>query len=200
MKTNGKTLALFDLDGTITKKDTLFAIIQYIHGKPRFYIGLIYLSPFIILYKVGLLPNWKAKEKILIYFFKNLSFEFFQHQCNQFAANQLPQLLKKDALKTIKSLQNEGAEIIVVSASAENWISPWCTKLNISCIATKLEIKKGKITGKIAGRNCHGIEKVNRIKEVINLSEYTSIYAYGDSKGDVPMLNLANQANYRTFK
>jgi phosphoserine phosphatase len=37
--------------------------------------------------------------------------------------------------------------------------------------ATKLEVEAGKITGRIAGMNCHGIEKVNRIPDAVDLSK-----------------------------
>jgi HAD superfamily phosphoserine phosphatase-like hydrolase len=100
----------------------------------------------------------------------------------------------------IKKFKENQAEIIVVTASAENWVAPWCQELGIGCIATQLEIKDDLLTGKIKGRNCHGIEKVNRLKEVIDLSKYTDIEAFGDSKGDLPMLKLATRAYYKPFR
>ena len=48
-------------------------------------------------------------------------------------------------------------------------------------------------------KNCYGIEKVNRINEVINLKEYLNIYAYGDSNGDKQMLKIATHAYYKYF-
>lgn len=47
--------------------------------------------------------------------------------------------------------------------------------------------------------NCHGIEKVNRIRNAVDLSNYDDIYAYGDSKGDSGMLDLATRRFYRSF-
>jgi phosphoserine phosphatase len=69
----------------------------------------------------------------------------------------------------------------------------------LELIASRLEVSGGKVTGKILGKNCHGDEKVVRIKEVYDLTNYNIIAAYGDTGGDKPMLELADQAHYRPF-
>ena len=66
-------------------------------------------------------------------------------------------------------------------------------------LATELEITEGKITGKLRGKNCHGEEKVARIKAAYDLSKFENIFCYGDSEGDKPMLALATQAHYKPF-
>jgi len=192
-------LALFDFDGTLTRKDTLFEIIIYIHGRRRFYLGMIYLLPFILLYKIKFLKNWQVKQKCLVYFFAGMPYDYFQAKCERFSTERLPYLLRNDAMKTFNKLKNGGVRTIIVTASAENWVKPWCDVQNTECIATKLEIKEGKLTGMINGENCHGIEKVLRIKNTVNLSQYSSIEAYGDSSGDIPMLALATKPHYKKF-
>jgi HAD superfamily phosphoserine phosphatase-like hydrolase len=87
-----------------------------------------------------------------------------------------------------------------VSASAENWVKPWCDKYGIRCLSTKLEVNGGIITGKIRGRNCYGDEKACRIKETFDLSKFDLIIAYGDSSGDKEMLALAHERNYKPFR
>lgn len=194
-----KTLALFDFDGTITKKDTLFEMMKFLRGKRSFYFGMAVLSPYLFLYLVKILPNWKAKEKLFTYFFGGMSSVEFASCCEEFAHQSLSSLIRKRALDKIQDFKEKGARIIVVTASAESWVAPWCRQLNLECIGTRLEIKKGRLTGKIDGRNCNGDEKVNRIKSVVNLSNYDEIIAYGDSKNDLPMLQLATQPYYRAF-
>ena len=50
-------IALFDFDGTITKKDTLFDFIIFAVGYKTFIIKLISLVPFLILYTLKIIPN-----------------------------------------------------------------------------------------------------------------------------------------------
>ena len=49
-------------------------------------------------------------------------------------------------------------------------------------------------------RNCFGVEKVNRIRQEYDLSQWDFIYAYGDSRGDQEMLDLADERYYKFFK
>lgn len=193
-------LALFDFDGTLTRKDSLFELIKFIHGKKHFYKGLLILSPYLFLFQLKVIPNWKAKEKVLTYFFKGMSLDIFQNYCNRFASEIIPVLLREDAMWALKQFKDHGTRIVIVTASAENWVMPWCSMENIACIATHLEIKDGRVTGKIEGQNCHGKEKVNRIKKTIDLSKYNKIYAFGDSKGDLQMLQLATNPYYKSFR
>lgn len=195
-----QALALFDFDGTLTWKDTLIELIKFIHGKQHFYTGILKLAPYLFLFKIKVLPNWKVKEKVLIHFFKGMPYDLFQDHCNRFAMEIIPTLMRKDALTALEKLQSMGTRIIIVSASSENWILPWSNHLKIECIASKMEIEGGALTGKLSGKNCYGTEKVSRIKETTDLSKYSVIYAFGDSKGDLPMLKLATKPFYRTFK
>jgi len=49
------------------------------------------------------------------------------------------------------------------------------------------------VTGKFLSKNCYGIEKANKVKEAYNLSDYDYIYAYGDTRGDKELLELADE-------
>jgi phosphatidylglycerophosphatase C len=194
-----KGLALFDFDGTITTHDTLLEIIKYQKGKFHFYAGLLVLTPIMILYKVNLIANWRAKEMMLAFFFANTPLDEFQKKCTAFVHQRLPSLLKEEAIKSIEHHLRENNRVIVVSASASNWIEDWCKSMNIELIATQLQVKNEHITGKLDSLNCYGAEKVNRIKAHLKLSDYSPIYAYGDSAGDKEMLALADFPFYRKY-
>lgn len=199
MPRSGVKLALFDFDGTITRTDTLFEVIKFTCGKRRFYLGIISLAPYFILYFIHVIPNWKMKELVLRKFWGGLPVKIIETQCKDFTKVVLPRIIRPRALDIIKNFKDNQTEVMVVTASAENWVAPWCHELGIGCIATRLETKDNLLTGRIKGRNCNGIEKVNRLKEVIDLSKYTEIEAFGDSKGDLPMLKLATRAYYKPF-
>lgn len=193
-------LALFDFDGTLTRKDTFIELIKFIHGKSRFYTGLLVLLPYLFLFKIKIIPNWKVKEKVLTYFFNGTSADDFGNDCDRFATQKIPHLLRKGAINRINELKAQGANIVVVSASLEDWVQPWCNVMGIACIASKPEIEGGKLTGRLSGKNCYGMEKVHRVKESIGLSKYSVIYVFGDSRGDLPMMELATVSYYKPFR
>jgi phosphatidylglycerophosphatase C len=199
-ETVSRRIAFFDFDGTITTKDTLLEIIKYRHGQHKFYFGFLLYSHYLVAYKLGIISNQLAKEKVLRYFFRNMSPEQFQAMADEFARKEIPGLIRPKALDEIRKLKENGAEVVIVSASAENWIREWCRSLQLQLIATQLEEKNGRMTGRIVGRNCHGEEKVERIKSRYNLADYSEIYCYGDSSGDKPMLELGTVRFYRPFR
>jgi phosphatidylglycerophosphatase C len=192
-------LVLFDFDGTITKKDSFLEFIKYYKGYKAFIIGLTLLSPILLFYKIGIIKNWKAKERVLKYFFKNEPYNKFCLKSTEFSMKFIPGLIIPRAMQIIKDHQKRGDKVIIISASFENWLTDWCKSMNLDLIGSKIEVRNGLVTGKIEGKNCYGNEKVNRLKQYLNISEYSEIYAYGDSKGDIPILELANHRFYKTL-
>ncbi len=195
-----KEIAFFDFDGTITTKDTLLEFIKFSKGNLKFWLGFLLNAPYIIAYKLKIITNQSAKEKVLKFFFHNTPATIFKEYCNTFSKTVLPQLIRPGALQEIRRLQQNGSLVVIVSASPENWIQHWADDMQVQLLASKLEIREGKITGKIIGKNCHGKEKVRRIIEFYTLSDYDHIIAYGDSKGDMPMLRLAKTSFFKPFR
>ena len=195
-----RRIAFFDFDGTITTKDTLLEFIRFSKGNVAFALGFLFYSPWIVAFKLKLISNQRAKERVLQHFFKGMSLADFTLLCNRFASERLPSLLRPGALQEISRLKAEGTEVVIVSASPEDWIRPWADGLRLKLMASRLIVSAGHLTGRIHGANCHGEEKVRRIREKYDLSAFPEIYAYGDSSGDKPMLALASHQFYKPFR
>jgi HAD superfamily hydrolase (TIGR01490 family) len=193
-------LALFDFDGTITTDDSLIKFIRFVVGDTKFTIGMILLSPMLTAYKLKLIPNYKAKQYMLSYFFKGMSEEKFIQGANEYSLKHIDTILRPKAMERIQWHKEQGHKVVVVSASIECWLKPWCDKNGLELIATKLKLQDGIVTGNLLTKNCYGIEKVNRIQEQYNLDDYDHIYAYGDSSGDKEMLAIAITRKYKPFR
>jgi phosphatidylglycerophosphatase C len=192
-------LALFDFDGTLTSKDSLSDFIQYAVGKPAYYFGLILLSPVLLVYLSGLIRNDVAKQKLMARYFKGWSFERYQQVANDYSRSEIDKIVRQQAIEKLNWHQQQGDRVIIVSASMEDWLKPWCDSKGVELLATRLMTENGIISGEFATANCHGEEKVNRVKELLNLSDYDRIFAYGDSSGDTEMLAIADECFYRKF-
>jgi len=195
-----KGIAFFDFDGTITTKDTLLEFIRFSKGTSAFYTGFLLNSPYLVAFKTKLISNQYAKEKVLQHFFSGMQVEDFETLCKRFADEKLPALIRPKAVQEIKKLQSAGYVVTVVSASPENWIRQWAASMGVELIGSRLEVADGRLTGKIKGKNCHGDEKVARIREKYQVSEYDSIHAYGDSSGDTAMLKIATHPFFKPFR
>lgn len=193
-------LALFDFDGTITDRDTFLDFIRWTTPAPRLLLGLLRCLPAVLAWKLGIISRQRGKEAVMRVFFGGQTVDAFNRRCLDYAAQRLPAVLRPGALAAIAAHRDNGDRVIVVSASPENWIAPWCAAQGIELIATPLAVVEGRIGGDIAGHNCHGPEKVRRVAEFLDLTDYHPVHAYGDSSGDREMLAIADEAHFRPFR
>ena len=124
----------------------------------------------------------------------------FMKVANEYSLNNIKLILRIKAMEKIRWHKKQGHKVVVVSASIECWLKPWCDENNLDLIATKLGVEDGIVTGRFLTKNCYGIEKEIRVKEQYNLNEYDYVYAYGDSHGDKELLALANESFYKPFR
>lgn len=193
------TLALFDFDGTLTRKDSFPAFLTYMLGATGFAKALIKASPTIVAWKYGRATNQQAKEALLSAALKGKSQSTIEQAGQAFAERCLPKLLRPQAEALLQKHQALEHETLLVSASPDAWMNPIAKKLHIKLISSRLAYKEGIFLGKLQGKNCYGQEKVERIKQALSLDQYSRIYAYGDSRGDKEMLELASHPRYQTL-
>jgi HAD superfamily phosphoserine phosphatase-like hydrolase len=94
--------------------------------------------------------------------------------------------------------QDDGAEVVIVSASIDNWVQPFFA--NVTVLGTQIEVKDGLLTGRFLTKNCYGQEKVNRILACYPHREDYHLTAYGDSRGDKELLAFADESHYKPFR
>ena len=191
-----RKIVAFDFDGTLTTKDTLLAFIRYAKGATRFWLGFLRYAPQLVLMKLGLYPNWKAKQKVFAHFFKGMTIEAFDDLCQRFAHDNL-HLLRSQGIKTLMQAQDDGAEVVIVSASIDNWVQPFFA--DVTVLGTQIEVENGLLTGRFLTNNCYGQEKVNRILARYPNREDYHLTAYGDSRGDKELLAFADEPHYKVF-
>lgn len=194
-----KKLVVFDFDGTITYKDSMLELVKFYHGSFRYLLGMFILSPMLVLYKLGFIPNWRAKEYFLTYFFRNEMESRFQSICDRFAVERIPVFTRPAATQCLQQHREKGDHLVVVSSSAENWLLAWCQQQEINLIATRLKVRDGHITGQLEGLNCYGQEKVNRLQQEYSLDDFSEVIVYGDSQGDYGLFDIASHHYYKPF-
>jgi len=194
------TLALFDFDGTITRKDSFIEFLKYNTGKRRFYTGMALISPLLFLYWIKIIPNHVAKMLVLRYFLEGVFKTQVERMGELYCRDSLPSILRPSAIEKIRWHLESGHRVVLVSASVDWWLKPWCETMGIELISTRMKFEKDRFTGIYETPNCYGIEKVRRIRQKFpRLETFQNIYAYGDSKGDREMLALATHPAYQVF-
>jgi HAD superfamily phosphoserine phosphatase-like hydrolase len=131
--------------------------------------------------------------------FRGVDPEAFNDLCERFVRDRLRISVKQSFLEYLASIDSD-ARVVVVSASIQNYLKPWCYDMGVELISTELEVVDGKLTGRFATPNCNGPEKARRITQRYDLSTFDEIHVFGNSKGDLPMLELGTHTYYQFFE
>ena len=195
----GKVYA-FDFDGTLTRRDTLIEFIRFAKGDKAFLLCFLRYSPLLVLMKLGLYPNWKAKQRVFSHCFRGMAVDTFNSLCSRFACDKA-RLMRPKGMKKLRKVLAEGGKVVVVSASVNNWVEPFFAGIGgVYVVGTMVEEREGVLTGRFLTKNCYGEEKVTRLLQLFPERTQYWLTAYGDSRGDFELLDFANESYYRPFK
>lgn len=193
-------VAVFDFDGTLTHVDSFLPFLREVAGPVKFWGGLICLSPALVAHAVGFIPNWRLKEKFVGFFLRGQTPVSLRPAIGRFCHGRLQTLFNPRAVEKLRWHRENDHRLMVLSASPELYLSAWGKSANISeVLGTRLAMANGAITGNLDGQNCHGEEKIARLQAALGDLAAYEIYAYGDSRSDLPLLNLTEHPGYRSF-
>lgn len=172
-------LIAYDFDGTIYDGDSsvdfyIFCLIR----RPYIIILWPLQAIFALLYILNFIDKTKMKRVFFIYLK---------------IIGKKEELLKKFWDKNYKKikqwyLDKKHDKDIIISASPEFLLELPCKKLKVKdLIASEVDIK----TGKFLSKNCHGTQKVYRIKSKYPKAIVEEMYT--DSKVDKPMIDYAKK-------
>ncbi|NOV83171.1 HAD superfamily hydrolase (TIGR01490 family) [Clostridium saccharobutylicum] len=200
-----KKLAIFDIDYTITKKETLMELFKYMikndRKNIRFLPRAIYCG---IMYGLKIYDERKVKETFLK-FIDKIHEKDLADLVRKFYDEKLQTILYEDALKMMKKLKSEGYDIYLISASPEFYINEFYAIKEVDkIIGTRFDFTDGVFTRKMQGENCKGEEKVRRLKEFLKSEnievDFKESYMFSDSLSDKPLLDLVGKPYLINYK
>lgn len=193
-------LALFDFDGTITSKDSAKLFYKTLYNSPIVFVyrHLLFCLPQYISYRLKLTDYIPLKRRRLQVHVGGLTEDNFNRKVLEFQHVHLPSIIKNSALDRLSWHKDQGHEIWVVSASYDFLLSEWCKQMNIGLIVNITV--RNQHTCIFEGEDCNFNNKVHQIRERVNLDDYSIVYAYGDSDGDMPLLSLAHKPYFNYLK
>ncbi|MEG0760095.1 HAD-superfamily subfamily IB hydrolase, TIGR01490 [Chryseobacterium piscicola] len=193
-----KKLYCFDFDGTLTYKDTMFMYLKF-YDSAKFRVQFLKHIPLFVLLKLNLADTEKVKKSFISSILKGQKEIKIKEKSRLFFEANYPKIVRENALDFIKNINKTNTDSLMVTASLDIWVKPFADAFNMELVSTKAEFKDGVFTGNFIGKNCNGKEKLERIKKEISNEKYDKIIAFGDTSGDRPMLNWANEGHYQFF-
>jgi len=189
-----KLVAVFDLDGTLTRHDTYMPyLIGFLIRNPWRIFRLMNLSWSIALYAFGKVNNSDLKQQFLISFLGGVEREQISTWTNIFLDKLLQSGIRKEALIALKKHRKNGDHLVLLSASLDIYVKELGCRLGFDeTICTNVEWSNGKLTGRLSSKNCHGREKISRLLSRYRF-ETTNFIAYADDISDVPLLSMVDK-------
>jgi len=190
---SGRRVAAFDFDGTITHKDTLVPFLRHLAGIPRFTAAFL----------AGL-PALASGDRREAYKAAVLRRVLAGHRADDLQATahaygeRLPEQFRPEMVERIRWHQDEGHEVVIVSASLRAYLDPVVEHLGLDGVcAVELEVDaEGRLTGAMVGPNCRGQQKVVRLTEWLGGEAPERLWAYGNSSGDRELLAAAHEPTW----
>jgi len=170
----------YDFDKTIFNGDsfTKFYFFTLIRRPFLFFILPLYIVP-IILFLLKRIGKKEIKQLLMInlLFYKNR-----EKIVNKFWDKNLVHIKKW-------YLEQKKENDIIISASPTFLVKAACDKLGIkTVIATELNLH----TLKVSGKNCYGIEKLNKFEDIYGKKLVLDAF-YSDSLSDLPMMKKSKK-------
>ena len=198
-----RTVAAFDLDGTLTRRDTLMPFLLATAGPVEVAKGLAAVS--FPLARAMIVDSNSRRGDLKSDFLRRVlggrELEELRVAGQRFAHNVLATGLRDDIVERWRAHVADGHELVIVSASLELFVHPLAVLLGGSAgLGTRLSVgPDGRVSGEIDGLNCRGPEKVRRLDEWLRASgsddpSTVELYAYGDSSGDDDLLARATRS------
>lgn len=186
-------LALFDFDGTITHADTFTAFVKSAVSQRRRRWGRLVLAPWILGYRAGFVSSSAIRQRLVKFGFRGVPQQVMDSKGLEHANDYIPTVLRDEAMERIAWHKANGDRVIVVSASLAVYLQPWCESMNIELLAAELEAVNGVLTGNYLNGDCSGTNKAERVQDHVQLKDYATVYAYGDTTEDNELLALAQR-------
>jgi phosphatidylglycerophosphatase C len=187
-------VAAFDLDGTLTDGGSVFDWLSHVAGHSHARRAVLALGGPLVL---GALRSGHyaddAKERLFQALLAGRDLIDVSERSRRFALEHLSERSRPGIVARLAWHLDQGHDVVVVSASPQLYVDVVAETLEAhGALGTRLAVDpQGRLTGRYAGKNCRGQEKLRRLDEWIRSRQYArdpEIYAYGNSRGDRRLL------------
>ena len=187
-------LALFDFDHTISTCDTYSRFLRLVATPRQLARARWTVGPWLLGYRMGMVSAAAIRARATRAAFAGRDAAEIAALAAHYA-QQLPALLRPDMVRRIEWHRAQGHRTVVVSASLDLYLEPWCRQHGLELVCNRLQVDGARLTGLYEGGDI-GPRKAHEIRRRYVLDDYRRIHAYGDSREDRGMLALAHERWY----
>jgi len=187
-------VAAFDVDGTLAKGDCVVPFLRRIAGA-RGLAAAVARQPVRLGVALARRDRDLVKALVVGSVHRGRPVDAVRAIGADFAVDVERNRLRPDVVARLRWHQEQGHRTVLVSASLRAYLDPLARSLGVDdVLCTDVSVDDGRYAGELLGANCRGTEKVARLRAWLAAEglESVPLWAYGDSKGDGPMLAAAD--------
>jgi phosphatidylglycerophosphatase C len=190
-------VALFDLDGTLTHRDTLLPFLAgYLARHPARLARLWRLVPALLGYGLGASDRGLLKSRAIRAVMAGDARALVEEWAERFVADLDPRgAFRATGLAVLEGHRSAGDRLVLLSASPDLYVPLIGRLLGFErTVCTEVRWDGDRLDGALRTPNRRGAEKVRCLEQLRMDYAHAPVTAYGNSLSDIPHLALAECA------
>ena len=185
-------IAVFDLDGTITRRDTLFPLVlRQLARRPLRLPRLLGMVPALVRFCFDQ-DRAALKQSLLRITLRGIERSELAAVGEKFVVDTIARRCFGDALAAIRRHRDAGHFMVLMSASVDFYVPEFGRQLGFDqVISTGVAWNADRLDGTLTTANRRGEEKARCLRELMQARKDNDVFAYGNSDSDLPHLVLA---------
>jgi phosphatidylglycerophosphatase C len=188
------SIAIFDLDGTITRRDTLFPlVVRWLARRPWQLARLLLVLPAALRFLVDR-DRAALKQSLLRATLRGARRAALDDFARSFVRDKIASGCFHDALATVRRHRDAGHYLVLMSASVDFYVPEFARQLGFDqAISTEVRWNGELLDGTLTSPNRRGEEKAHCLRGLLAARPDDDTYAYGNSASDLPHLRLVRR-------
>jgi phosphatidylglycerophosphatase C len=188
-------VALFDLDRTVTRRDTLWPYVYgFLRRQPARAPRLVRVLPALLRLASRRADRGELKAALIRAALGGLPRETLDAWTAHFVPQLVARGVRTDALDEIGRHRANGDRLVLLSASVDLYVPAIGIALGFDeVLCTEVRWSGGRLDGALASPNRRGVEKARCLAQLRARHPGLAIVAYGDSRSDLAHLALADR-------
>jgi phosphatidylglycerophosphatase C len=188
-------LVVFDLDGTITRHDTLVPyVVRLLVRRPWQLMRLIGAVPALLLFAIGRADHGRVKAALMKATLRGRRRSELEAWTHDFVTRLLAKGVHRRALDVIEQHRRKGDRLVLLSASPDLYVPAIARALGFDeAISTGVRWNDDRFDGELVTPNRRGQEKAHCVSELRHRHPGVTIFAYANGPADLPHLKLVDR-------
>ncbi len=189
-------LVFFDLDGTITRRDTLAQyVLSLLLRRPWRLPRLLAVLPTLLRFINGRADHGELKGCFIRSALGGLPRAVIDAHTARWVPGLIARGVFADALRAIDAHRSQQDHLVLMSASVDLYVPAIGAALGFSeTVCSKVGWNGDRLQGMLTGANVRGEQKLLQVRRLRQQFPDARVIAYGNSTPDVPHLDAVDQA------